>query len=199
MSDLSARLQRIRLLQEERGQSPELHPATIGVVAGILTVLLLILAAPLLIPVHERANLGGSLATMQLADAETAAGFHAHILRGYAGAVLRAAFYVKAGVPKSPAPGTPGVLLDYSIDGSSVEVYEYRDPSLGTPLVINSQTQAPALAEPIAGRDCLVWRTPDRRLITQVGWKTSDGLLIYLVALQAPITDGMAQAIVGGL
>jgi hypothetical protein len=79
-----------------------------------------------------------------------------------------------------------------------VEVYEFPDPSPTAPLTVDLLKQAPAIPLQISGVTCLVWTTPDRSSITQLGFKTSDGLVIYVLAQDA-LTGDDATSIVARL
>jgi len=108
------------------------------------------------------------------------------------------ATYRPAAGTKPIKTGTAGVLLLYTVNGESVEVYELVDPNPGTAIAIDPATQAPADLQRIAGHDCLVWATPDRGALTQIAFKTSDGLLIYVRA-QSTIRVDAAPSLVSQL
>ena len=94
--------------------------------------------------------------------------------------------------------GTPGIVLVYSYGGADVEIYEYPDPSPTTPIVVNPQTQAPATPQQIGNTSVLAWTSPDRSRLDQIGFKTPDGLVIYIVA-PSGINSGTAQSLVAEL
>ncbi|MHB8589923.1 MAG: hypothetical protein ACYDA0_13920 [Candidatus Dormibacteraceae bacterium] len=124
-----------------------------------------------------------------VADASRLGGFHVLTLSGLGNAQLNSITYIPKVVPADqPAPATGGsVSLDYSIDGIEVQINEGLDPNTSAPLQIN-QKIAPGYTGPLCtsvetidGGQYVFMRCPDGVTISDVIWKTLDGVDVSLV------------------
>ncbi|TAN34906.1 hypothetical protein EPN29_00895 [bacterium] len=122
-------------------------------------------------------------------EASRLSGFQVLIVEPRAGIALNSVTYVPEVVPASePAPMTGGsVTLDYTIDGTEVQLNEFLDLHPSAPLVIN-QKIGPGYTGPlcssvetIQGGQYVFVRCPDGKAIASVFWKTLDGVDISLV------------------
>ncbi|HEX6349689.1 MAG TPA: hypothetical protein VF160_09905 [Candidatus Dormibacteraeota bacterium] len=194
MPAVAERLDRLRLAQTE-GAEGQAASGVAPLAATILLALLIVssaVAALLLKP--ERYGLPATQTTTPSATAVAArAGLTPHLLYG---AKLETATYVPASSSKPPVSGVAGIALIYRTNSKSVEVLEFRDPSPDAALAVDPAKQAPATSTTISGVSCLVWSTPDRSNIVQLGFKTADGLVIYVMAIDSNLRPDDVVSIV---
>jgi hypothetical protein len=201
MSTVSDRLARLREVRE--GAPPNGLPVISGfafapaLAVALLTILsgLLVLAAVLVAHQSIERPPASHPANATAGQVAGEAGFAPHTLRGE---TPRLVSYLSSKATKGPMAGTPGIVIVYSYRGADLEIYEYRDPNPATPIAVNPQTQAPAAPQQIGSTSTLVWMSPDRTRLNQIGFKTADGLVVYVVA-PAGIIPAAADSLVAQL
>ena len=130
-----------------------------------------------------------------IAEAGRLGGFHVLTLNGLNSATLLSVTYVPKVVPASqPPPATGGsVSLEYAIDGTELQINEGLDPNPSAPLEINQKIgpgyTGPLCAsvETIDGGQYVFVRCPDGVTISDVLWKTLDGVDVSIVEVTAPL------------
>ncbi len=190
-------LDRLRVLNEEDGpRSRVLRPWALAIPLLFASALVVtVLGAFWLAPTSGTAAPSSRPIRPSLAQVSAQAGLTPHQLYG---ARLQDAVYLTRARSKQPEPGLPGVVLLYAADAGNVDVYEFRDPAPASRLAADPAGQAPAVSENFSGVDCLVWLTPNRAQITQFGFKTSVGLVIYVLP-HSPLNPDAVTSLVARL
>lgn len=201
MSELTERLERLRLFQlSDPFDSARVAPAQLAGTAATLFVLAAVVTGAMGAFLHPPAQQwtvpSQPSPKAMLASAESQAGFTAHTL---AGRHLEGAQYAGATYPQNPVPGSSGIVLMYFVNAEQVSVGEYVDPAPSSPVTPATQFPPPTTAAVIAGQNCLVWTTLNLTMVTQVEFKTSDGLVIYLSTEPRGLGGGAIASVVGAL